>query len=145
MKSRNGVRTVYLSDRVLQHLKDKKVLRDSYELEKAAVRHQKRRMLEDIDGSSIWSTEMVNCLSDGTLQTRNSFKYPSREIKKKLNIDFKYHYLRHTYGTMMAELNTPQHLLCNQLGHGSIRVTQEYYLAVTKNGVDLIKENINKL
>ena len=87
----------------------------------------------------------MNCLYDGKIQTVNSFKYPTREIKSKLHIDFKYHYLRHTYGTMMAEMNTPAHLLCNQMGHGNIHVTQRYYLAISKTGIEIIQNNINRL
>ena len=72
-------------------------------------------------------------------------KYPSREIKEKLGINFKYHYLRHTYGTLMAEMNTPTHLLCNQMGHGNIHVTQLYYLAVSKTGIEVLQKNLNNL
>ena len=79
------------------------------------------------------------------LLTVNSFKYPTREIKSKLGIEFKYHYLRHTFGTLMAEQNTPTHLLCNQMGHGNIQVTQRYYLALTRTGVDILKDNLNRL
>jgi len=43
-------------------------------------------------------------LYDGKIQTVNSMKYPTREIKHNLHIEFKYHYLRHTYGTFMAEM-----------------------------------------
>ena len=111
----------------------------------AALREQKQRFIDDLDGSKISSTELVNCLPDGTIQTVNSFKYPSREIKSRLGIEFKYHYLRHTYGTRMAEMNTPTHLLCDQMGHGNIKVTQRYYLAVTKTGVDVLKNNLNRL
>ena len=76
--------------------------RKSDEQEFAALREQNQRMIEDIDGKKISSTELVNCLYDGKIQTVNSMKYPTREIKSKLGIDFKYHYLRHTYGTRMA-------------------------------------------
>ena len=110
----------------------------------AAVREQKQRFIDDLDGSKISSTELVNRLPNGQIQTVNSMKYPTREIKL-MGINFKYHYLRHTYGTMMAELNTPQHLLCAQMGHAYIHVTQKYYLAVTKSGVNLLKSNINLL
>jgi len=72
-------------------------------------------------------------------------KYPTREIKSKLQIEFKYHYLRHTFGTMMAEMNTPEHLLCNQMGHGNIRVTQRYYIAMSPNGIDILRNNLNSL
>ena len=72
-------------------------------------------------------------------------KYPTREIKGNLHIDFKYHYLRHTYGTLMAEMNTPQHHLCNQMGHGNIQVTQKYYIAVSQSGIDVLRHNLNNL
>lgn len=144
-KTRNAKRTIYLCDKMLAHLKAKrqKVLEDAEKF--AAVRAQKQRFIEDLDGSMISSCDLVNCLPDGTIQTVNSFKYPSREIKSRLGINFKYHYLRHTYGTLMAEQNTPTHLLCNQMGHGNIHVTQLYYLAVSETGVDVLKKNLNNL
>lgn len=63
----------------------------------------------------------------------------------RLGINFKYHYLRHTFGTMMAEMNTPTHLLCNQMGHGNIHVTQQYYIAISRNGMDILRNNLNML
>ncbi len=144
-KTRNANRTIYLCDKILNHLKAKKekALNDAVKF--AAVRAQKQRFIEDIDGSIISCTELVNCLPDGTIQTVNSMKYPSKDIKSSLNINFKYHYLRHTYGTLMAEMNTPTHLLCNQMGHGNIHVTQLYYLAVSQTGVEVLKKNLNLL
>ena len=65
-------------------------------------------MIEDLGGKQIFSTELVNCLPNGKIQTVNSMKYPTREIKVRFHIDFKYHHLRHTYGTLMAEMNTPR-------------------------------------
>lgn len=97
------------------------------------------------NGNRISSVDLVNCLPDGTIQTVHSFKYPSREIKAKLGIPFKYHYLRHTYGTMMAEMNTPTHLLCNQMGHGNIRITQRYYLGVSPTGIEALHNNLEHL
>lgn len=144
-KTVNSRRTIILCDALKEHLQRKKEQRDTDEKKLAAIRLQKRRLIEDLDGKHIYSTDFVNCLPDGTIQTVNSFKYPSREIKEKLNINFKYHYLRHTFGTMMAEMNTPTHLLCNQMGHGNIHVTQQYYIAISKNGLDILKNNLNKL
>ena len=46
---------------------------------------------------------------------------------------------------MMAEMNTPTHLLCNQMGHGKIQVTQQYYIAVSKSGIDILQQNLNRL
>ena len=111
----------------------------------AALREQNQRMIEDLDGQKISSTELVNCLSDGKIQTVNSMKYHTREIKNRYGIEFKYHYLRHTYGTLMAEMNTPTHLLCNQMGHGNIKVTQRYYIALSRTGIEILQNNLNQL
>lgn len=144
VKTRSGRRTIYLCDKLKVYLQELAQRRSEDAVQFAALREQKQRFIDDLDGSKISSTELVNCLPNGQIQTVNSMKYPTREIKR-MGIDFKYHYLRHTYGTMMAELNTPQHLLCAQMGHAYIHVTQKYYLAMTKTGIDLLKDNINRL
>lgn len=144
-KTRNSKRTIYLNDTLKAHLQAKFQQRSEDEKQFAALRQQNRRLLEDIDGSQFYATDLVNCLPDGKLQTVNSMKYPTREIKQKLGINFKYHYLRHTFGTLMAEMNTPTHLLCNQMGHGNIHVTQRYYIAVSKSGIEILQGNLNRL
>ncbi len=144
-KTINSKRTIIMCEVLKQHLQQKKRQRDDDEVRFAALRQQNRRLIEDIDGKKIFSTELVNCLPDGKIQTVNSFKYPSREIKQKLGIHFKYHFLRHTFGTMMAEMNTPAHLLCNQMGHGNIHVTQRYYIAISKSGMEILRNNLNSL
>lgn len=145
VKTRNGIRTIYLAEKVRAHLAQKWEKEQEYRRTHKALRDQKQRFIEDVDGSRISSVDLVNCLPDGTIQTVNSMKYPSREIKKDLDIPFKYHYLRHTYGTMMAEMNTPAHLLCNQMGHGNINVTQRYYLAVSPTGIEALFNNLAHL
>ncbi len=144
-KTHNSKRTLYMCAALKEHFIRLAAQRQEDEAEFAALREQNQRMIEDIDGKKISSTELVNCLFDGKLQTVNSMKYPTREIKNKLGIEFKYHYLRHTYGTLMAEMNTPTHLLCNQMGHGNIQVTQRYYIAVSKTGIDVLQSNIENL
>jgi integrase len=145
VKTRNGKRTVYMNETLKAHLKKRYAQEQENAIKYAAIRKQKQRFIEDLDGTLIPSTDLVCCLHDGTLQTVNSMKYPTREIKKKLGIEFKYHYLRHTFGTMMAELNTPQHLLCRIMGHGHIHVTQRYYLGITPTGEELLKDKLNQI
>lgn len=144
-KTKNANRTIYMCDTLKEYMVDLFQKRQQYEIEMADLREQNRRMIQDMDGKKIYSTELVNCLPNGKLQTLNSFKFPSREIKKKYHIEFKYHYLRHTFGTMMAEMNTPTHLLCNQMGHGKIQVTQQYYLAISQTGISILQQNLNHL
>ena len=144
-KTVNSKRTIILCEPMKEHLQEKRRQREEDEARFAALREQNRRQIEDLDGSKVYSTEFVNCLPDGRIQTVNSMKYPTREIKQKLGIEFKYHYLRHTFGTMMAEMNTPTHLLCNQMGHGNIHVTQRYYIAISHSGMEILRDNLNKL
>ena len=49
------------------------------------------------------------------------------------------------YGTNMAVFNTPKHLLCNQMGHSGIHVTEKYYIAVSKNGIEELIKNLDRL
>ena len=144
-KTKNANRTIYMNEKLKRYFIELSARRRQDEIQFAALREQNQRFIEDVDGQKIYSTELVNCLPNGKIQTNNSFKYPTREIKSRLNIQFKYHYLRHTYGTLMAEMNTPAHLLCNQMGHGNINVTQRYYLAVSKTGLDILKRNLNQI
>lgn len=144
-KTRNSKRVIYMADVLREHLSQRAHEVEVIDRMTQAKREQKQRFIDDLDGSKISSLELVNCLMDGTIQTVNSMKYPTREIKAKLGIEFKYHYLRHTFGTMLAEMNTPVHLLCNQMGHGNIHVSQRYYLAISKSGIDVLKNNLNKL
>lgn len=145
LKTRNARRTIYMNSALQVYLSSLFIKTSQYQQELFAQREQNQRFIEDIDGKRISSLELVNSLPNGKLQTVNSMKYHSRTIKAQLHINFKYHYLRHTYGTRMAELNTPTHLLCNQMGHASGKVTERYYLGMTKAGVEGLVENLNKL
>ena len=145
LKTRNARRVVYMNNKLKVYFQELAQRRAQDEVQYAALRRQNQRFIEDMDGKQISSTELVNCLYDGKIQTVNSMKYPTREIKSRFHINFKYHYLRHTYGTLMAEKNTPTHLLCNQMGHGNIHVTQRYYIALSKAGIEILKDNLNQL
>lgn len=144
-KTRNSKRTIYLNEFMRSYFQKLADQKKEDELRFSVHRKQNRKMIEDVDGKMIYSTDLVNCLPDGKIQTVNSMKYHSREIKGRLGIDFKFHHLRHTYGTLMAEMNTPQHLLCDQMGHGNIHVTQRYYIAISQTGVEVLRNNLNKL
>ena len=145
LKTRNAKRTVMLNDRLKVYFQKLSEDRAATAEIMSAVRQQNQTFIADLDGQMLSSLELVNSLPNGKIQTVNSMKYHSKTIKQKLGIEFKFHYLRHTFGTHMAELNTPPHLLCNQMGHGNIRVTQKYYIAVSQTGLDILKKNLNQI
>ncbi len=143
LKTRNARRTVYMSKKLKKYFSLLERQRKEYKASMAAQRAQNQTIITDIDGKTISSLELVNSLPNGKIQTVNSMKYHSRTIKQELGIEFKYHYLRHTYGTRLAEMNTPTHILCNQMGHASGKVTERYYLAVSQTGIDILLDNLN--
>ena len=145
LKTRNAKRTVMMNDRLKVYFQKLSEDRAATAEIMTAVRQQNQTFISDLDGQMLSSLDLVNSLPNGKIQTVNSMKYHSKTIKQKLGIEFKFHYLRHTYGTHMAELNTPPHLLCNQMGHGNIRVTQKYYIAVSETGLDILKKNLNQI
>lgn len=142
LKTRNARRKIYIAPKLKDYLT---TLKQQMEIDKMTLnsqRQQNQTFITDLDGTKISSTSLVNCLPNGKIQTVNSIKFHSRNVKEKLHIDFKYHYLRHTYGTMLAELNTPTYILCNQMGHANSKVTEKYYLAVSKKGIDTLMKNL---
>ena len=145
LKTRNARRTVYMSEKLKSYFVElaRQRVADAEQLK--GQREQNQTFIEDLNGEKVSSLELVNSLSNGKIQTVNSMKYHSRTIKTKLGIDFKFHHLRHTYGTRLAELNTPTHILCNQMGHASGKVTERYYLAVSKSGIDILVRNLNAI
>lgn len=142
LKTRNAKRKIYMCSKLRNYLYEvhEQQQRDSVEL--AAQRKQNQIFIEDLDGQMISSLELVNTLPNGKIQTLNSMKYHARTITEKYGFKFKYHYLRHTYGTRLAVLNTPAHLLCNQMGHSSSQITQRYYLSISKDGIQELLKNL---
>lgn len=145
LKTKNARRTLYMNSKIKNHLLAVKSGIDKASVSSAKLRKQNQKMIIDINGKPISSLLLVNTLPDGKIQTVNSMKYHSKTIKSTLGINFKYHYLRHTYGTRLAEQNTPMHLLCNQMGHASSKVTEKYYIAVSKHGTEIIKDKIEAI
>ena len=145
LKTRNARRTVYMNRKLQKYFTQLEQQRKLWEASMAEQRAQNQTFLKDTNGKQFSSLELVNSLPNGKIQTLNSMKYHSRTIKEELGIAFKYHYLRHTYGTRLAEMNTPTHILCNQMGHASGKVTERYYLAVSQTGIDVLTKNLNAL
>lgn len=84
----------------------------------------------------------LNRKENGELLTPNSIKYWSKTIKKELDIDFKFHSLRKTHATMMANANTPAIELMQRLGHKKFETTMSYYINSNQLAKDKLKENL---
>lgn len=145
LKTRNARRTIYMNSKLKEHLHKIKQERDKFASENKQVITQNQTIISDINNKPLSSFELVNSSSNGKIQTVNSMKYHSNKIRQLLGIQFKYHHLRHTFGTRLADQGIPTHLLCNQMGHSSGRVTEKYYIAISKNGTDIIKNTVENI
>lgn len=99
LKTCNARRVIYMSQKLKDYFLKLAAETKAHEVDLKAQRAQNCTYIYDVDGNKISSLELVNSLPNGKIQTVNSMKYHSRTIKTALKIDFKYHYLRHTYGT----------------------------------------------
>lgn len=145
LKTRNAKRTIYMCSKLKEYFKMLKRQQEQDKKELALQRQQNQTFIQDLNGEMISSLELVNSLPNGKIQTVNSMKYHSRTLQGEHNISFKYHYLRHTYGTNLAALNTPEYLLCNQMGHSNSQVTHKYYVAISEKGIDELMKNLEKM
>lgn len=142
LKTRNAKRKIYMCSKLKEYFRNLMRQQEQYKKELKEQRQQNQTFIQDIRGNSISSLELVNSLPNGKIQTVNSMKYHSRKLQGEHHINFKYHYLRHTYGTTLATLNTPEHLLCSQMGHSSSAVTHKYYIAISEQGVEELLKNL---
>lgn len=145
LKTRNARREIVMSTSLKEYLTAVKKRVDKASVALSEQREQNQTFLQDIDKAKISSLELVNSLDDGKIQSVNSMKYHAKKIKAQFGIIFKYHHLRHTYGTRLAMLNTPMHILCRQMGHASGNVTQKYYLGTSKQGIDILRANLDNM
>lgn len=142
LKTKNAKRKIYMCSKLKEYFEKLMQQQEQYKKELKAQRQQNQTFIQDIKGNVISSLGLVNSLPNGKIQTVNSMKYHSRTLQGEYHINFKYHYLRHTYGTTLATLNTPEHLLCNQMGHSNSAVTHKYYIAISEQGVDELLKNL---
>lgn len=145
LKTRNARRKIYMCSKLKDYFKNLKRQQEKDKKELALQRQQNQTNIQDLNGEMISSLELVNSLPNGKIQTVNSMKYHSRTLQRGHNLMFKYHYLRHTYGTNLAALNTPEYLLCNQMGHSNSQVTHKYYVAISEKGIEELLKNLEKM
>lgn len=84
LKTRNAKRTIYMSDKLKVYFQKLAARREQDMLQYTALREQNQRIIEDLGGKKISSTELVNCLPDGKIQTVNSMKYPLGNSKASI-------------------------------------------------------------
>lgn len=106
-----------------------------YELAKIDKTNSQRRIVK-VDyntGHMIGKELSFLCTKEnGAIVTPESFKYASRVIHYELNINFSFHFFRHTHATILLENGATFKGVQNRLGHDCIETTLNIYAHVTK-------------
>lgn len=76
--------------------------------------------------------DFINVKPNGEMLTSNSIKFLSRIIKEDLGIPFKFHNLRHTFASVLAENGVNAKYVQSMLGHSKLEFTLRYYTHITE-------------
>lgn len=141
-KTQNAVRTIKLSKNLIEHLKLLQKINEALKVDyglayKTNIVMEKRGKSEKL----LTIPDFINIKPNGQMLTTDSQKILSRIAKTELNIDFKYHNLRHTHATLLAENGVNPKNVQERLGHGKLEITLRYYTHVT----DAMHEHLSKL
>ncbi len=150
LKTVKAKRKIHMTDRVYKYLLEHKKNVDKAIKEKPRLFEQRNVVVPWENGrgkvvKKLGLTDFIHTTTAAEFQTVNSFKYWSDAIRKRGKIEFRFHWLRHTGASLLADLNTPIHLLCNRLGHRKIETTYKYYTGMTDKGVEILKGNLDKI
>lgn len=144
LKTKAAIRTIDLPDCLYQHLKDLREKQQqskseygvAYKVNRIAIdngRNKPKTIVEDL--------EFINIKPDGTALTSHSERVLSRIAEKEFDIGFKFHNLRHSHASWLAEHNIPAVVAKERLGHATEEVTLKYYHHVTEG----MRENLVNL
>lgn len=114
----------YLKELQQQHDKNKKEYGVGYTINYVTDRRGNKPQRIIVD-------DLINVKQNGEMLTTNSVKFMSRIVKNDLGIEFKYHNLRHTHTTMLAEAGVNPKYVQKRLGHSKLSTTLNYYTHIT--------------
>lgn len=114
----------YLKELQWQHEKNKKEYGVGYTINYVTDRRGNKPQRIIVD-------DFINVKQNGEMLTTNSVKFMSRIVKNDLGIEFKYHNLRHTHTTMLAEAGVNPKYVQKRLGHSKLSTTLNYYTHIT--------------
>lgn len=147
-KTKASIREIDLQKDIYNYLKElkstqeqqKKELRLAYRKTRVAIdrgRNKSKEIVEDLD--------FINVKPNGELLTPDSEKVLGRLARNELNMNFKYHNLRHTHASRLAEMNIPMIVVKQRLGHSKELTTMKYYLSITEGMRENLVNSLNSL
>ncbi len=127
-KTEESIRTIYLSDNILNLLKKQKIVQKKNKM-KYGPKYK--------DSDFIFTTEMGNLINPASFSREFGDFIKSNNLKK-----IRLHDLRHTNATLMLKSKIPAKVASERLGHSNISTTLDLYSHVLK---DMEIETTNKM
>ena len=134
LKTKSSYRDVEVTDHFLSYLRALKeqqekghaFFRDAYRNDNVVWDRREKNQDE-----RIVVRDFINIKQNGSMLTPDSEKFMAKIIKSDCGIPFKFHNLRHTYATILAENGAHPKFVQKQLGHAKFEFTLRYYTHVT--------------
>lgn len=130
----------YLKELKYTQEKQKEELGLAYRKTRVAIdrgRNKPKEIVEDLD--------FINVKQNGELLTPDSEKILGRLARNELDLNFKYHNLRHTHCSRLAEMNVPMVVVKQRLGHSKEETTMRYYTHLTEGMRNDLLDKLNTL
>ena len=145
-KTKAAIRVIDLQDSIYNYLKDlratqlrqKEELGVAYKVNRVAVDVGRGKPKEIRDG-----LELINIKSNGEMLTPDSEKFLGRISRQELSVNFRFHNLRHTHASWLAEHNVPAIVTKKRLGHSKEETTLRYYTHITQGMRDDLLSKLN--
>lgn len=140
-KTKASIREIDLQEDIYNYLKELKAKQEQQKAELGIAYRQTRVAIDkgrNKPKEIVENMDFINVKPNGELLTSDSEKVLGRHARNELNMNFKYHNLRHTHCSKLAELGIPAVVVKDRLGHSKIETTMIYYTHVT-NGM---RENL---
>ena len=93
----------------------------------------------------IYGGDFINRKANGELLTTSSIKYYASKIKKETGIGFRYHALRRTHLTFLANQNIPAVEVMNRAGHKKFETTMKYYVNRSEESMKQLVDTLNNI
>lgn len=148
-KTRSSYRKIGISEYLANELKEYKSLQEKNEIEYGDlyIKHylkeeetksrDKVYRIVSVDGSGGFEVPLervylVMIKENGEFHGTDSMKYPAKVANYELGINFRFHALRHTHGTMLYENGAAVKDIQDRLGHSNFAITMDIYVENTK-------------
>ena len=147
-KTKSSIREIELQDSIYNYLKE---LRATQQQQKAELGVAYRGIRVAIDRGRNKSMELltdlefINIKPNGELLTPDSSKILPRIAEKELGCNFRYHNLRHSHASWLAEHNVPMIVTKTRLGHSKEETTNRYYVHLTNGMRENLLSTLNSI